>query len=138
MQMVRRTTAMPRPVALACYAVLRYSWTSPVLPGTAQQPARAQQRSPVICSRKGLCLSVPCALCPVPSGRTPARLQKARYLGSAQRAQRAQRRKGCGGPGGPGGRPESGQESGQESGVTMASLADAGCLAAGTGAGAEC
>jgi hypothetical protein len=61
MRMVRRTTAMPRPAALACYAVLRYSWTSPVLPGTAQQPARAQQQSPVICSRKGLCLSVPCA-----------------------------------------------------------------------------
>lgn len=73
MQMVRRTTAMPRPVALACYAVLRYSWTSPVLPGTAQQPARAQQRSPVICSRKGLCLSVPCALCPADALRLASR-----------------------------------------------------------------
>ncbi|OCK89921.1 uncharacterized protein K441DRAFT_734398 [Cenococcum geophilum 1.58] len=83
------------------------------------------------------------ALCPVPSGRTPARLQKARYLGSTQRAQRAQRRKRLRWED-----QEGDQEGRQErkelswAGVTMASLADAGCLAAGagtgTGAGTRC
>jgi len=133
MRMVRRTTAMPRPVALACYAVLRYSRTSPVLPGTAQQPARAQQRSPVICSRKGLCLSVPCALCPADALRLASRRRDILAARKGRRGRSGE--KGCGG------RTRRNQEGRQErkelswAGVTMASLADAGCLAAGAGTG---